>query len=122
MTKNDGADTPTIDGPTLAERTDFYRAWEMVNSAEEYSASVRARAFASWVALFGIVDDGGNVKLNSAEVAKEFSVSRASWMLHRELLSAVGLIHQQPVAGVGHLRKSVRLTPPIHEPPPDTSR
>jgi hypothetical protein len=99
--------------PALSQQTDFYRAWEMVNSAESYTATVRARAFAIWVALFGSTDSGGFVTINSSRVSEEFSVSRASWLQYREVLAEVGLIEEVPVK-IGRQRKAVRLIPPLH--------
>jgi len=102
-------------GPTnLSRQVDFYRAWEMVNSAEQFSPPIRARAFSIWVALFGCVDGDGVVTRNSAEVAEEFEVSRASWLQYRELLESVGLIEQARVTRGSQRPTVVRLLPPLH--------
>lgn len=98
----------------LSRRADFYRAWQMVNSAEQYSPPIRARAFSVWVALFGCVTDDGVVTRNSAEVAEEFEVSRASWLQYRELLESVGLIEQERVPHGSQRPTIVRLHPPLH--------
>ncbi len=98
---------------SLSDRTDFYRAWQMVNAAEEYSPPVRARAFSVWVALFGCVTSDGTVTRNSSEVAAEFEVSRMSWMQYRELLEGVGLIEQERVAHGAQRPTVVRVLPPL---------
>lgn len=100
---------------TLTDRTDFYRAWQMVNAAEEYSPSVRARAFSVWVALFGCVTTDGTVTRNSTEVAEEFSVSRMSWKQYRALLEEVGLIEQSRVAHGTQRPTVVRVLPPLRK-------
>jgi len=100
---------------SLADRTDFYRAWQLVDAAKDFSPSVRARAFSVWVALFGCVTSDGTVTLNSTEVADEFSVSRMSWKQYRSLLEEVGLIEQARVTH-GTLRPTVvRVLPPLRK-------
>lgn len=100
---------------SLADRTDFYRAWQMVNAAHEYSPTVRARAFSVWVALFGCVTSDGTVTRNSTEVAEEFSVSRMSWKQYRALLEEVGLIEQARVARGTQRPTVVRVRPPLRK-------
>lgn len=97
----------------LAERTDFYRAWKMVDAAQDYSPAVRGRAFSLWVALFGCVTADGVVTRNSEQVAAEFSVSRMSWHQYRALLAEVGLIEQQRVDHGSQRPTVVRLRPPL---------
>ena len=100
---------------SLADRTDFYRAWQSVNAAEDYSPSVRARAFSVWVALFGCVTPDGTVTRNSTEVAEEFSVSRMSWKQYRALLEEVGLIEQARIAHGTQRPTVVRVLPPLRK-------
>lgn len=110
--------SPSTESLELADRTDFYRAWQMVDAADDYSGPVRARAFSVWVALFGCVTSDGIVTRNSAGVAEEFSVSRMSWMSYRELLEQVGLIEQERVARGPHRPTVVRLLPPLRQDAP----
>lgn len=98
---------------TLAERTDFYDAWTTINAADSYKPIVRARAFAIWVALFGYVDSDGLVTRNSAEVAKEFEVSRATWGHYRKLLAEVGLIEQERKKSGRERPTLLRVLPPL---------
>ena len=100
---------------SLADRTDFYRAWQLVDAAEKFSPSVRARAFSAWVALFGCVTSDGTVTLNSTEVADEFSVSRMSWKQYRSLLEEVGLIEQSRVTHGTQRPTVVRVLPPLRK-------
>ena len=83
--------------------------------AEEYSPSVRARAFSVWVALFGCVTSDGTVTRNSTEVAEEFSVSRMSWKQYRGLLEEVGLIEQARVSHGTQRPTIVRVLPPLRK-------
>jgi len=97
----------------LARVTDFYRAWEMVDAADpaKYSASARSRAFASWVGLFGFIDDDNVVTEHMETVSARLSMSRATWVLYRKLLIDVGLIEQDRIEAFGH-PTFVRLLPP----------
>jgi hypothetical protein len=99
-------------GARLAGRTDFYRAWEIVDAADRFPAAVRSRAFATWVGLFGVIDHDNVVTEKTEAIAERFSVSRASWLQYRRLLSEVGLIEQ----GRGHADRRptiIRLLPPL---------
>lgn len=107
------ADDNGEETPALADLTDFYRAWKVVDAAESFSPAVRGRAFSLWVALFGCVDPDGVVTRNVAELATEFSVSRMAWLQYRELLVEVGLIEQQRIDHGATRPTVVRLKPPL---------
>lgn len=111
--KLDDVSTAEADAVTLADRTDFYEAWNTINAADEYKPIVRARAFAIWVALFGYVNPDGTVTRNTAEVAKEFEIGRATWYQYRKLLVEVGLIEQQRQKNGRERPTLVRVLPPL---------
>lgn len=106
----------------IAARTDFYSAWSAVQSERTYPTTVRARAFALWVGLFGCIDDDFVVTENSYTLAELFDMSRSSWLQYRKLLCEAGLIDEELVnrsssarSGVSP-RSVVKLLPPLHRP------
>jgi len=113
MTRQHAGAAGSPGGLAFADRTDFYEAWTIVNGAVGFSPTVRARAFAMWVGLFGRVDSNGVVTITNEAVAEEFCVSRASWVEYRKLLSSVGLIDQERMVHQQNRPTVVRLRPPL---------
>src|SRR3954452_3220283 len=99
--------------PDASQRlqVNFQEARRRIETLEEFSNSVRARALAAYVGVFDFADANGCVDASSDEIASSFRISRVSWLQYRGLLEKAGLLEVQ--ARRGGVRRGFRLVPPV---------
>jgi hypothetical protein len=71
---------------------------------------LRRAAFATYVGLFDLAQDGGRLELASEEILAALGVARVTWGHHRDVLERAGLLEVGPRRG-SH-PTVMRLLPP----------
>ena len=79
---------------TLERNVDFVEARRRVEVCRDHPATVRARAFATYVGLFDFVDDDGVVRRNLEELTEQFDMNRNSWGRYCGVLVEAGLLER----------------------------
>ena len=99
--------------PDASQRlqVNFQEARRRIETLEEFSSTVRARALAAYVGVFDFADVNGCVEASSDEIASSFRISRVSWLQYRGVLEKAGLLEVQ--ARHGGVRRGFRLVPPV---------
>ena len=99
--------------PDASERlqVNFREARRRIETLDEFSSTVRARALAAYVGVFDFADVDGCVDASSDEIASSFRISRVSWLQYRSVLEKAGLLEVQ--ARHGGVRRGFRLVPPV---------
>lgn len=94
----------------LRLRVDFIVARRRIEEETQFTRVTRARALAAYIGLFDLADDAGSIEASSEEIAREFEISRMSWLSYRTVLESAGLLELDPA--VGAKRRTFRLRAP----------
>ena len=79
---------------SLERKVDFVEARRRVEVCRDHPATVRARAFATYVGLFDFVDDDGVVRRSLDDLTGHFEMNRNSWGRYCDVLIEAGLLER----------------------------
>ena len=89
---------------------DFRRARHQIEKLRGFPGATRARALATYVGLFDLADEDGQVAISADDIAVFFEITRVSWMQYRRVLEAAGLLTMDDARG-GALRRMQLIAP-----------
>lgn len=105
-----GGVRPANDQSARRLGVNFQAARHRIEALTEHPKVARARALAAYVGIFDFADEHGMVDASSEQIAGEFEIGRASWLLYRTILEEAGLIEVDDLRG--GRRRGFRLLPP----------
>ena len=101
-------------GTVLRHQIDYQAARRQIEALTDTPPSVRARALASYVALFDLADHNGMIAVTTQEIADALATTRPSWNQYGPVLIAAGLLdmHTVHVPARGGARRRLQLLAP----------
>ncbi len=105
-----GGVRPANDQSARRLGVNFQAARHQIEALTHHPKVARARALAAYVGIFDFADEHGMVDASSEQIAAEFEIGRASWLLYRTILEEAGLLEVDDLRG--GTRRGFRLLPP----------